>query len=108
MVVHLYFLHRVGSNNPLGVSSDAYKIRFGPFFIVKDLSGNLLFFVFVVFIVFSFPYYFGDAENFKEADPLVTPVHIRPEWYFLFMYAILRSIPNKVGGVLALAASIVV
>lgn len=59
-------------------------------------------------VVFFFPYIWGDVENFKQADPLVTPVHIKPEWYFLFVYAILRSIPNKFGGVIALVLSILV
>ena len=108
MLVHLHFLHKVGSNNSMGLFSDVDKIPFHPFYTVKDLSGNALFFCFCFLIVYFFPYYLGDAENFKEANPLVTPPHIKPEWYFLFMYAILRSIPNKAGGILALAASIVV
>ena len=93
-LVHLHFLHKVGSNNPMGLPSDVEKIPFHPYYTVKDLSGNMLFFVLFVFIVYFFPDYLGDAENFKEADILVTPIHIKPEWYFLFMYATLRSIPK--------------
>jgi len=107
VLVHLYCLHKVGSNNPMGLPN-VEQISFHPYYTIKDLSGNTLFFVFFVFIVYFFPYYFGDAENFKEADPLVTPIHIKPEWYFLFMYAILRSIPHKLGGLIALVSSIVV
>ena len=73
VLVHLHFLHKVGSNNPMGLPSDVEKIPFHPYYTVKDLSGNTLFFVLFVFIVYFFPDYLGDAENFKEADILVTP-----------------------------------
>ena len=78
VLVHLHFLHKVGSNNPMGLSSDVEKITFHPYYTVKDLSGNTLFFVLFVFIVYFFPYYFGDAENFKEADCIVTYFPINP------------------------------
>ena len=67
-----------------------------------------LFIILLIFMVFFNPWYLGDPENFIIANPLVTPVHIQPEWYFLFAYAILRSIPNKLGGVLALVLSVLV
>lgn len=98
-------LHASGSNNPLGVRSDVEKVPFHPYYVWKDVFGLVFFFSLVVVLVLIFPYWLGDAENFKEANPLVTPVHIQPEWYLLYAYAILRSIPNKVGGVCALVAS---
>ena len=104
-ILHILALHASGSNNPLGVRSDVEKIPFHPYYVWKDGFGLAIFFSLMVVIVFLFPYWLGDAENFKEANPLVTPVHIQPEWYLLYAYAILRSIPNKVGGVCALVAS---
>lgn len=104
-ILHILALHVTGSNNPVGVRSDVAKVPFHPYYVWKDLLGLVVFFFFMVLLVFLFPYWLGDAENFKEANPLVTPVHIQPEWYLLYAYAILRSIPNKIGGVLALVAS---
>nr|ABM05556.1 cytochrome b [Gambusia affinis] len=107
-MVHLIFLHETGSNNPIGLNSDADKISFHPYFSYKDLLGfGFLLTTLVTLSLFS-PNLLGDPENFTPANPLVTPPHIKPEWYFLFAYAILRSIPNKLGGVLALLASILV
>nr|AAN75003.1 cytochrome b [Orestias silustani] len=107
-MVHLIFLHQTGSNNPTGLNSDADKVSFHPYFSYKDLLGfALLLTTFISLALFS-PNLLGDAENFIPANPLVTPPHIKPEWYFLFAYAILRSIPNKLGGVFALLASILV
>nr|UQK93367.1 cytochrome b [Corvus splendens] len=107
-LVHLTFLHETGSNNPLGIPSDCDKIPFHPYYSIKDLLGFALMLVpFVTLALFS-PNLLGDPENFTPANPLATPPHIKPEWYFLFAYAILRSIPNKLGGVLALAASVLV
>nr|AQW42026.1 cytochrome b [Corvus splendens]AQW42039.1 cytochrome b [Corvus splendens] len=107
-LVHLTFLHETGSNNPLGIPSDCDKIPFHPYYTIKDLLGFALMLVpFVTLALFS-PNLLGDPENFTPANPLATPPHIKPEWYFLFAYAILRSIPNKLGGVLALAASVLV
>nr|AAS75540.1 cytochrome b [Padda oryzivora] len=107
-LVHLTFLHETGSNNPLGIPSDCDKIPFHPYYTTKDILGfALMFFLLASLALFS-PNSLGDPENFTPANPLVTPPHIKPEWYFLFAYAILRSIPNKLGGVLALIASILV
>uniref|UniRef100_UPI0030E2FCE9 cytochrome b n=1 Tax=Arorathrips mexicanus TaxID=1291224 RepID=UPI0030E2FCE9 len=108
VVMHLFFLHLKGSNNPLGISSKSYKISFTPFFVIKDLMGFIFFFIFLIFIMCFYPYYLGDPDNFSIANPMVTPLHIKPEWYFLFAYAILRSIPNKLGGVIALMMSIMI
>ncbi len=108
VVVHLIALHEDGSNNPIGVRSDIDKVPFYHYYVVKDLYGLIIFIIGLCALTLLLPYLLGDAENFKQANPLVTPVHIKPEWYFLFAYAILRSIPNKLGGVMALAASVVV
>nr|QNH73750.1 cytochrome b [Dicrurus leucophaeus] len=107
-LVHLTFLHETGSNNPLGIPSDCDKIPFHPYYSIKDLLGLALMLIPLVALALFNPNLLGDPENFTPANPLVTPPHIKPEWYFLFAYAILRSIPNKLGGVLALAASVLV
>nr|ACU31092.1 cytochrome b [Paroaria nigrogenis]ACU31093.1 cytochrome b [Paroaria nigrogenis]ACU31094.1 cytochrome b [Paroaria nigrogenis] len=107
-LVHLTFLHETGSNNPTGVPSDCDKIPFHPYYTIKDILGFVLMLSLLVSLALFSPNLLGDPENFTPANPLVTPPHIKPEWYFLFAYAILRSIPNKLGGVLALAASILV
>nr|AYN73575.1 cytochrome b [Phoeniculus purpureus] len=107
-MVHLAFLHETGSNNPLGISSNCDKIPFHPYFTMKDLLGFMLMLLPLATLALFSPNLLGDPENFSPANPLSTPPHIKPEWYFLFAYAILRSIPNKLGGVLALAASILV
>nr|ADO23299.1 cytochrome b [Setophaga pityophila] len=107
-LVHLTFLHETGSNNPLGIPSDCDKIPFHPYYTIKDILGFVLMLSLLVSLALFTPNLLGDPENFTPANPLVTPPHIKPEWYFLFAYAILRSIPNKLGGVLALAASILV
>lgn len=106
VIVHLIFLHQSGSSNPLGTNSNIDKIPFHSFHSWKDLLGIILIVFFLIFICLVTPYILGDVENFSPANPLVTPIHIQPEWYFLFAYAILRSIPNKLGGVLALIISI--
>lgn len=108
VAVHLLFLHQTGSNNPLGVKSDIDKIPFHPYFTIKDLFGFLVIIISLVALTLLNPNLLGDPENFTPANPLVTPVHIQPEWYFLFAYAILRSIPNKLGGVVALLLSILI
>nr|BBA85481.1 cytochrome b [Aldrovandia oleosa] len=107
-VIHLLFLHETGSNNPTGLNSDADKISFHPYFSYKDLLGFAILIIALTSIALFTPNLLGDPDNFTPANPLVTPPHIKPEWYFLFAYAILRSIPNKLGGVLALLASILV
>nr|ABF13369.2 cytochrome b [Philypnodon macrostomus]ABF13370.1 cytochrome b [Philypnodon macrostomus] len=107
-ILHLLFLHETGSNNPVGLNSDADKIPFHPYFTYKDLLGFAIMLLALTALALFAPNYLGDPDNFTPANPLVTPPHIKPEWYFLFAYAILRSIPNKLGGVLALLASILV
>nr|NP_112432.1 cytochrome b [Tetrodontophora bielanensis]Q9B506.1 RecName: Full=Cytochrome b; AltName: Full=Complex III subunit 3; AltName: Full=Complex III subunit III; AltName: Full=Cytochrome b-c1 complex subunit 3; AltName: Full=Ubiquinol-cytochrome-c reductase complex cytochrome b subunit [Tetrodontophora bielanensis]AAK30951.1 cytochrome B apoenzyme [Tetrodontophora bielanensis] len=106
LLVHLLFLHQTGSNNPLGLNSNQDKIPFHPLFSYKDLVGVLIIMSGLLLLSLLSPFLLGDAENFYPANPLVTPVHIQPEWYFLFAYAILRSIPNKLGGVIALVLSV--
>nr|AAO26560.1 cytochrome b [Ameiurus serracanthus] len=107
-LLHALFLHETGSNNPIGLNSDADKISFHPYFSYKDLLGFALLIVALALLALFSPNLLGDPENFTPANPLITPPHIKPEWYFLFAYAILRSIPNKLGGVLALLLSILV
>nr|NP_115400.1 cytochrome b [Tinamus major]AAK53247.1 cytochrome b [Tinamus major]UCL51392.1 cytochrome b [Tinamus major] len=107
-IIHLTFLHESGSNNPLGIISHCDKIPFHPYFTTKDILGFMLLFIPLLTLTFFSPNLLGDPENFTPANPLTTPPHIKPEWYFLFAYAILRSIPNKLGGVLALTASILI
>nr|WMQ77963.1 cytochrome b [Vamuna remelana] len=107
-MIHLLFLHQTGSNNPLGLNSNLDKIPFHPFFTYKDLIGAIMLLMFLIMLTLTNPYLLGDPDNFIPANPLVTPVHIQPEWYFLFAYAILRSIPNKLGGVIALVMSILI
>uniref|UniRef100_B4YSI4 Cytochrome b n=3 Tax=Iksookimia yongdokensis TaxID=457518 RepID=B4YSI4_9TELE len=107
-VLHLLFLHETGSNNPMGLNSDADKVSFHPYFSYKDLLGFAVVLLALTSLSLFSPNLLGDPDNFTPANPLVTPPHIKPEWYFLFAYAILRSIPNKLGGVLALLSSILV
>nr|AIG53353.1 cytochrome b [Ctenotus schomburgkii] len=107
-MLHLLFLHETGSNNPIGLTSNTDKIPFHPYFSYKDLLGATLFILLLLSLALFSPNLLGDPENFTPANPLVTPPHIKPEWYFLFAYAILRSIPNKLGGVLALLFSILI
>jgi ubiquinol-cytochrome c reductase cytochrome b subunit len=107
-IIHLLFLHQTGSNNPLGLNRNLDKIPFHPFFVFKDLIGFIILLFLLTILTLTNPYLLGDPDNFIPANPLVTPVHIQPEWYFLFAYAILRSIPNKLGGVIALVISILI
>nr|USF17636.1 cytochrome b [Junonia iphita] len=107
-MIHLLFLHQTGSNNPLGINSNLDKIPFHPFFTFKDLIGFIILILLLSMLSLINPYLLGDPDNFIPANPLVTPIHIQPEWYFLFAYAILRSIPNKLGGVIALVMSILI
>nr|YP_010437833.1 cytochrome b [Euphaea ochracea]UTB53965.1 cytochrome b [Euphaea ochracea] len=107
-MVHLLFLHQTGSNNPTGLNSDMDKVPFHPYFMWKDVQGFLVLITMLTMLSLMNPYMLGDPDNFIPANPLVTPVHIQPEWYFLFAYAILRSIPNKLGGVIALVMSIAI
>nr|O79327.1 RecName: Full=Cytochrome b; AltName: Full=Complex III subunit 3; AltName: Full=Complex III subunit III; AltName: Full=Cytochrome b-c1 complex subunit 3; AltName: Full=Ubiquinol-cytochrome-c reductase complex cytochrome b subunit [Cephalophorus leucogaster]CAA10939.1 cytochrome b [Cephalophorus leucogaster] len=107
-MVHLLFLHKTGSNNPTGISSDTDKIPFHPYYTIKDILGARLLILALMLLVLFSPDLLGDPDNYTPANPLNTPPHIKPEWYFLFAYAILRSIPNKLGGVLALVLSILI
>nr|QXI83510.1 cytochrome b [Neomyia cornicina] len=107
-MIHLLFLHETGSNNPIGVNSNIDKIPFHPYFTYKDIIGFIIMTMILILLVLINPYMLGDPDNFIPANPLVTPIHIQPEWYFLFAYAILRSIPNKLGGVIALILSIAI
>lgn len=108
VIVHMIFLHETGSNNPLGVFSEADKVAFSPYFVYKDLVGFIIFISLYFFVIFFCGDLLLDPENFLKADPIHTPAHIQPEWYFLFAYTILRSVPRKVGGVLALAFSVLI
>nr|YP_010131779.1 cytochrome b [Triplophysa baotianensis]QPZ94147.1 cytochrome b [Triplophysa baotianensis] len=107
-LIHLLFLHETGSNNPTGLNSNTDKITFHPYFSYKDLLGFVIMLLTLTSLALFAPNLLGDPDNFTPANPLVTPPHIKPEWYFLFAYAILRSIPNKLGGVLALLSSILI
>jgi len=108
VLAHLAVLHQNGSNNPLGVHSGIDKIPFYPYFIIKDLFSWVIAFVFYFGFVFFAPNYLGHTDNYIEANAMVTPAHIVPEWYFLPFYAILRSIPHKLGGVIAMFAALLV
>lgn len=108
VIVHLIFLHETGSNNPLGVNRNFDKIPFHPYFSIKDIAGFLALLYGLILLTLHDPYLLGDPDNFIPANPMSTPAHIKPEWYFLFAYAILRSIPNKLGGVIALVLSILI
>lgn len=108
VIIHILFLHQTGSNNPLGIKRNSLKSTFHPYFTLKDLLGIVIIIFLLIFLTLWDPNKLGDPENFNPANPLNSPPHIQPEWYYLFAYAILRSIPNKLGGVLALAASVIV
>lgn len=108
VLAHLALLHRDGSNNPLGIESSSDKISFYPYYYVKDLFSFMLFVVFFSVFLFYYPNLLGHPDNYIPANPMVTPHHIVPEWYFLPFYAILRSIPDKLGGVLAMGGAIVI
>lgn len=107
-IIHLLFLHVHGSNNPLGISSNMDKLPLHPYYSYKDYFGFIIFGIFFSFILFFFPNLLGHSDNYIPANPLVTPEHIVPEWYFLPFYAILRSIPDKLGGVLAMVGAILI
>lgn len=108
MVLHVIILHDRGSSNPMGLYFSKDKVPFSPYFIIKDFFGFYVFLLFFFIFVFFYPNYLGHPDNYILANPLVTPSHIVPEWYFLFFYAILRSIPNKLKGILVLALAIIV
>jgi len=104
--LHLVLLHQHGSNNPLGIDSSSYKISFYPYFYVKDLFSFLCFILFFSVFVYYYPNVLGHPDNYIQADPLKTPPHVVPEWYYLPFYAILRSIPDKLGGVVAMGGAV--
>jgi len=108
MVVHFAALHANGRRNPLGSRFHLGKAHFHPYFTYKDIYGFIVYFWVFSFVVFYASYSMLDAENFMEANRIVTPTHIQPEWYFLFAYAILRRIPSKLGGVIALLFSVLI
>nr|QWB85868.1 cytochrome b [Ulochaetes vacca] len=108
VIIHLMFLHQTGSSNPLGTKSNIDKLPFHPFFTLKDTISFMSMILLLTILTMTYPYFLGDPDNFTPANPLITPIHIQPEWYFLFAYAILRSIPNKLGGVIALMMSILI
>jgi len=107
-IVHMAVVHQDGSNNPLGLSSHSDKISFFPYFFIKDTLGLVAFLLFFSYFVFYSPNLLGHSDNYIPGNPMVTPAHIVPEWYFLPAYAILRSIPNKLIGVLALFGALLV
>nr|YP_010890531.1 cytochrome b [Eomenopon denticulatum]WIM51537.1 cytochrome b [Eomenopon denticulatum] len=106
--IHLTFLHMKGSTNPLGVMMSVDKLSFHPKFSVKDFMGFMVYLCLLVFWVLKFPFMFMDSDNYMEANSMVTPVHIQPEWYFLFAYSILRSVPSKLGGVIMMLSSMLI
>uniref|UniRef100_UPI0030FE62F9 cytochrome b n=1 Tax=Egeirotrioza xingi TaxID=3132083 RepID=UPI0030FE62F9 len=108
VIIHLIFLHETGSSNPLGMPFNNDKIPFYPYFLIKDMIGFMFFFIAFLILNLYMPYTLNDPDNFIPANPLNTPLHIQPEWYFLFAYSILRAIPNKLGGVVALISSITI
>lgn len=108
VIVHLALLHRVGSSNPLGINTNVETISFYPYFFVKDLFAFFILALLFSFFVFFYPNVLGHSDNYIPANPLSTPAHIVPEWYFLPFYAILRSIPDKLGGVVAMISAILV
>jgi len=107
-VVHLSLLHKDGSNNPLGSGTNVDTVSFYPYFYTKDLFSFLILVTLFSFFVVYFPNALGHADNYIPANPLSTPAHIVPEWYFLPFYAILRSIPDKLGGVVAMIGAILI
>lgn len=106
--LHLLILHQTGSNNPLNISASKNKIPFAHYFIYKDLFRLLVILFSFSLVVLFYPILFNEPENFIAANPLSTPAHIKPEWYFLWAYAILRAIPRKLGGVVAMLIAILV
>nr|VFU78872.1 Cytochrome b oxydase [Proasellus spelaeus] len=108
VLTHIMYLHQTGSINPTGLMVGAEKEMFHPFYSIKDVAGMVMMLSFLLLVSLTAPFLMGDPENFNEANPLSTPLHIQPEWYYLFAYAILRSIPNKLGGVVALLLSVLV
>jgi ubiquinol-cytochrome c reductase cytochrome b subunit len=108
VMVHLMILHKTGSSNPTGTKENIDKMKFSASISNKDTQVATALFMVIMLIATATPLLIGDVENYNQANPLSTPTHIQPEWYFLFAYAILRSIPSKIGGVVALVMSILI
>nr|YP_009510286.1 cytochrome b [Vespa affinis]BBD17844.1 cytochrome b [Vespa affinis] len=108
VIIHLTLLHEEGSSNPLGINSNIYKILFHKNFSFKDSITFIITFILLSSFMLQYPFLLGDPDNFIKANSMITPIHIKPEWYFLFAYAILRGIPNKLGGVIALMSAILI
>lgn len=106
--MHLLTLHEHGSSNPLGISGNTDRIPFHPYLVFKDLVTIFLFFLLLGLFVFYMPNALGHSDNYIPANPMQTPASIVPEWYLLPFYAILRSIPNKLAGVLAMLGSLLI
>nr|UZZ43917.1 cytochrome b [Ecnomus sp. XG-2021] len=106
VILHLMFLHYNKSSNPINYMKKNDKIPFHPYYSWKDMMGMIIMIMMFMMFIMKYPYLLNDSDNFIETNPMITPPHIQPEWYFLFAYAILRSIPNKLGGVVALLMSI--
>nr|UYA98117.1 cytochrome b [Linognathus vituli] len=107
-MIHIMSLHSTGSSNPLGLGYDYDKISFHPFYMYKDMLSVVLLWLMFMLILFQNPDLLMDPDNFTSANPMNTPPHIQPEWYFLFAYSILRSVPSKLGGVIALLMSVMI
>jgi len=107
-MIHLIILHEKGSSNPSNTITNLDKIKFNPIYSLKDTLPMIVTITIITILLSNYPNLFGDVENFSPANPLVAPIHIQPEWYFLFAYVILRSIPSKLGGVIALVISILI
>jgi len=107
-IFHLSLLHIDGSNNPLGIKSTSNKINFYPYFYVKDLFAFFVLICLFLFLLFYYPNLLGHSDNYIQSDSMKTPPHIVPEWYFLPFYAILKSIPHKLGGILAMGGSLII
>nr|AIW06396.1 cytochrome b [Ichneumonidae sp. MT-2014] len=108
VMIHLFFIHQYGSNNPLGLNSKLYSINFHNYFTLKDIMGFLIIYFIILMMCFKIPFMLSDPDNYMIANPMLTPIHIQPEWYFLFAYSMLRAIPNKTGGVISLLMSILI
>lgn len=108
VALHLLALHEHGSNNPLGYTSNVDKIRFHPYYTYKDIVGFVAFLLILMLFIFYSPNALGHSDNYIEANRLVTPAHISPEFYFLPYYSILRAIPSKIGGVLGMVGAILI
>ena len=110
VILHLVALHRFGSNNPIGIdpSGPQDTVPFHPYYTIKDFFGLSVFLSFFAATIFFFPNFMGHPDNYIPANPMQTPAHIVPEWYFLPFYAILRAVPDKLGGVLAMFGAIAV